>query len=122
MKYNKLNLRNGESMQLRVYPLDENDVPNGMAIKVMKILVNDLPVGNEWSDRCEPYAIVAIDKYPDGWGWIELDGDTKDEIGVYMQDCDAEIGKWYYLVIYKLAKFSTDGESPPLADMPETYA
>ena len=56
--------------------------------------------GSDWSDKCKPYTIVAIDKYPEGWGWIELDGDTKYEIGNYMLECGAEVGIWYYLTIH----------------------
>ena len=126
MTYNKLALRNGEVMSLNTFPPTYN-TPKGMTIKVIMMLVDGLPVGEDWNDDCNPYAIVAIDKYPQGWGWIELGSDTKYEIGQYMLDCHVDVGKWYYLTIHKQHTGSEVPKLPnlPIAgqvDEPETHA
>lgn len=104
MPYNKLAFRNGESMSITTYPpsLGDGNPTPAMTIQVMMVVVPDLPIGDDWNDDCLPYAIVGMDKYEKGWGWIELEGDSKNEIGQYMMDWEAETNVWYYLSIYKL--------------------
>ena len=98
MAWNKLALRQGEVLSLLVYPPTYN-TPNGLTIKVMMVLIDGIPIGDDWNNKCNPYVIVAITEYPEGWGWIELDGDTKYDIGEYMLECNVDVGEWYYLTV-----------------------
>jgi len=77
-----------------------------MIIKVMMMEVPNVPMGDDWNDDCVPYAVIAMDQYSSGWGWIDLEGATKHEIGQYMLDYKVQTNTWYYLSIVRPSAYN----------------
>lgn len=49
----------------------------------------------------EPLAVFAANDDNGGWGWVNLNQEEKDCIGQGLLDSDAEIGKWYWCVLWE---------------------
>lgn len=71
-------------------------------------LVKTLPFPGTSHAECDLLTLICAQMYQTSegenteselWGWVHMDFETKSDIGSYMLENDAEIGKWYFLVV-----------------------
>jgi hypothetical protein len=98
----RLSLRPGETIQLF-----ESMPKQAEAHQVyMVALIETPPFAGPSHAECNSYVVICAKEYEaltggdtNLWGWVQMDYSTKDEIGEYMLENDANDGQWYYLVV-----------------------
>jgi hypothetical protein len=88
VRTSRLSLRPGEEISIADLGLSSQ--------YVVKIIRNDLPPGKKHSMELSVHVaqIMKIDG-GFGWGWVDVDDDSRDILGAILLDNDCSIGVWY---------------------------
>lgn len=101
IEHNVLSIRAGEQT---VYHNEIPDAKRVYAVALIKVpaFPDDAhPESNSLSVICSERYTAAEGQVNDKplWGWVHLTPDAKNLIGSDLVESNAEIGKWYYLVL-----------------------